>query len=114
MWEINRKDLGDALCLLADHALTEDETGIEGISLPRLRAVLGSDWGFHHTVERNLGKLAEQWADTPLPGAAFDVRQQIAEIQTVADEGPKTRGWRMRARIGERKRWYETPEEVGH
>jgi hypothetical protein len=25
---------------------------------------------------------------------------------------PKTRGWKLRAKIGERKRWYELPEEV--
>jgi hypothetical protein len=25
---------------------------------------------------------------------------------------PKSRGWKMRAKIGERKRWYELPEEV--
>jgi hypothetical protein len=25
---------------------------------------------------------------------------------------PKSRAWRLRARIGERKRWYELPEEV--
>jgi hypothetical protein len=25
---------------------------------------------------------------------------------------PKSRGWKLRARIGERKRWYELPEEA--
>jgi hypothetical protein len=25
---------------------------------------------------------------------------------------PKSRGWRRRAKIGRRKRWYETPDEV--
>jgi hypothetical protein len=102
------------LCLLADHGLSEDETDVQSISLPRLRAVLGSDWGFHHTVERNLSKLAELWAEAPVPHAAHDGAAQIADIRRVVDDGPKTRSWRMRARIGERKRWYETPEEVGH
>src|SRR5579864_9319306 len=53
VWEINRKDLGDTVCLLADHALSEDEGDAEGIGLPRVRAVLSKDWGFNHTVERN-------------------------------------------------------------
>jgi hypothetical protein len=114
VWEINRKDLGDALCLLADHALSEDENDVEGISLPRLRAVLGADWGFHHTAERNLGKLEELWAETPVPGAPRDAGASIAALQRAIEEAPKTRGWRLRARVGERKRWYETPEEVGH
>jgi hypothetical protein len=25
---------------------------------------------------------------------------------------PKSRSWRLRAKIGDRKRWYELPEEV--
>ena len=25
---------------------------------------------------------------------------------------PKSRGWRLRDRVGDRKRWYETPDEV--
>ena len=62
VWEINRKDLGDALCLLADHSLTEDDSDAEGVSLPRLRSVLGKDWGFCHTFERNARKVGELWA----------------------------------------------------
>jgi hypothetical protein len=114
VWEINRKDLGDTLCLLADHALTDDDTDVEGISLPRLRAVLGQDWGFCHTVQRNAGKVAELWTQEPLPGAAHDVGSQIVALQQAIDDAPKSRGWRLRSRVGERIRWYETPEEVKH
>jgi hypothetical protein len=114
VWEINRKDLGDTLCLLADHALTDDDTDVDGISLPRLRAVLGQDWGFCHTVQRNAGKVAELWAHEPLPGAAHDVGNQIVALQQAIDDAPKSRGWRLRSRVGERIRWYETPEEVKH
>jgi hypothetical protein len=28
------------------------------------------------------------------------------------EAAPKSRAWRLRARIGERVRWYELPEEV--
>jgi len=114
VWEINRKDLGDALCLLADHRLSEDDTGPDVISRQRIAAVLGADWGFHHTTSRNLDKLAAQWAQTPLPAASHDVPAQIELLRQTIDDAPKTRGWRMRSRIGERVRWYETPEEVGH
>jgi hypothetical protein len=114
VWEINRKDLGDTLCLLADHALTDDDTDVDGISLARLRAVLGQDWGFCHTVQRNAGKVAELWAQEPLPGAAHDVGGQIVALQQAINDAPKSRGWRLRSRVGERIRWYETPEEVKH
>lgn len=114
VWEINRKDLGDALCLLADHRLGADDSDPEAISLQRITAVLGADWGFCHTTERNLGKLTELWAQEPLPATAYDAGEQIESLRRAITQAPKTRGWRMRSRIGERVRWYETPEEVGH
>ena len=114
VWEINRKDLGDTLCLLADHALTEDDTVTDGISLPRLRSVLGKDWGFCHTFERNARKVAELWAAEPLAGVTCDVGTQISALQQAIEDAPKSRAWRIRSRVGERIRWYETPEEVRH
>jgi hypothetical protein len=61
-----------------------------------------------------LGKLAELWADTPVPAAACDVPAQIEWLRQTIDQAPKTRAWRIRSRIGERVRWYDIPEEVGH
>jgi hypothetical protein len=114
VFQVNRKDLGDALCLLADHRLAEDDSDPEVISLQRIAAVLGGDWGFYHTTERNLDKLAELWAETPLPSASYAAGDQIEVLRQAIEAAPKTRGWRMRSRIGERVRWYEVPEEVGH
>ncbi len=113
VWEINRKDLGDAVCLLADHAVG-DSADREQIGLTRLTAVVGADWGFCHTVERNLGKVLELWSAEPLPDAGCDVVAQVSAIRNAIEAAPKSRAWRMRSRIGERVRWYETPEEVRH
>ena len=114
VWEINRKDLGDAVCVLADHGVTAGPSDGEEISLARVTAVLGTDWGFCHTVERNLGKVAGLWASEPLPGAGHDVAAQVRAVQTAIEAAPKSRSWRLRSRIGERVKWYETPEEVRH
>jgi hypothetical protein len=114
VWEINRKDLGDTLCLLADHALSAEDGAVEGISLPRIRSVLGKDWGFCHTVQRNLGKVDELWTRETLSGATHDVAAQVTALQQTIEAAPKSRAWRLRSRIGERVRWYETPEEVKH
>ena len=29
-------------------------------------------------------------------------------------EAPKSSRWKLRARVGERTKWYDEPEEVGH
>lgn len=112
IWEINSKDLGDIACLLADHALGESDT--ETIDLRRLRAVLGSDWGLCHTVERNLEKVAELWSGQAVADAEFDAAAQVRALRAAIDAAPKSLGWKARARVGERVRWYETPEEVRH
>lgn len=114
IWEINRKDVGDAMCLLADHPLVEDDADLEGISLPRLRSVLGADWGFCHTVERNLGKVEALYGEEAVPGASLQVSDQLEQLRRTIASAPKSMAWRMRSRVGERVRWYETPEEVGH
>jgi hypothetical protein len=114
VWEIKRKDLGDAACLLADHGLAAGPGGADEISLARVTAVLGADWGFCHTAERNLAKVAELAAAEPPPGAGHDVADQVRAVQAAIGAAPKSRAWRLRSRIGERVKWYETPEEVRH
>ncbi len=121
IWETNRKDLGDAICLLADHPLAavgrlSAAGGADGtpapIDLVRLRSVLGADWGFCHTVERNLRAVAEQWVTAPIPDPPFAVDAQVATLLADLEAAPKSLGWKARARVGERVRWYETPEEA--
>src|ERR1700733_10836536 len=114
VWEINRKDLGDTVCLLADHGLSEDDLDTEAISLPRVRSVLSKDWGFCHTVLRNLQKVDELWSHEPLAGASHDVPAQVSSLARAIEDAPKSRAWKLRSRVGERIRWYETPEEVKH
>jgi hypothetical protein len=124
VWEINHKDLGDAACLLADHGLAAGPAGAstagagtagaDEISLARVTAVLGADWGFCHTAERNLAKVAELAAAEPPLGAGHDVADQVRAVQAAIEAAPKSRAWRLRSRIGERVKWYETPEEVRH
>jgi hypothetical protein len=121
IWETNRKDVGDAVCLLADHPLAPvgrlvaapDAAGSPGpIDLVRLRSVLGADWSFCHTVERNLRAVADLWAQAPIPGAPYPVDAQVAALLADIDAVPKSIGWKTRARVGERIRWYETPEDA--
>ncbi len=112
IWQINRKDLGDALCLLVDHPLGPDGDG--SIGLDRITSVLAADWGFCHTAERNLDQIAELAAAEPVSGAPFDAAAQVRAVLDAIQAAPKTLGWKARARVGERLRWYETPEEVQH
>jgi hypothetical protein len=121
IWETNRKDLGDIACLLADHPLVavgrvSAAPASDGMPAPidlvRIRSVLGADWGLCHTVERNLRAVAELVGGTPVPDAPHDVATQVTTLLADIAVAPKSLGWKARARVGERVRWYETPEEA--
>ena len=114
IWEINEKDLGDVVCLLADHPLGAATDDPETIDLRRIRSLCGSDWGLCHTVRRNLGSVRDLALQRPVEGAGLNPAEQVTALLSAIDSAPKTLGWRSRARIGERVRWYETPEEVRH
>ena len=106
--EANEKDVVDAITLLADHPLGDDDTAINAAYIARLAA---DDWGLCHTLERSLERVRRHpLATTPdLPREV--VVQATALLQRLA-AAPKTTRWKLRARIGERVRWYETPEEA--
>jgi hypothetical protein len=113
IWEINSKDLGDIVCLVADHELADQE-GAELIDRRRITALARSDWGLCHTLERNLRRAAEEAGRRAPIGAPFEPIEQANALLAAIAEAPKSLGWQARARVGERVRWYETPEEVRH
>jgi hypothetical protein len=108
IYELNHKDAIDIIALLHDHPVgrLDDET----INLDRIVQVLASDWGFYRTSVLNRDRLREMTDETSNL-RTFDLSKLDEIIRTVED-APKTRAWRMRALIGDRKRWYELPDEV--
>ncbi len=39
--------------------------------------------------------------------------REVKRVRVRVDEEPKGLRWRARARLGDRARWYELPEELG-
>jgi hypothetical protein len=100
--QIEPKDLTDAAALLLDVP----------IDTARFVAPLSEDWGFFHTVERNLSRLrdfGEATLDAEPARALSDRTDALSESMRSA---PTSLRWKLRAKIGERVPWYETPEEV--
>lgn len=108
VYKTNEKDFTDALAILADHELTDDESGI---SRARLAEVCGSDWGWWRTVTIVAGRAGE-YAEAR--GELAPARARLEQLEQELEEMPKSRRWKMRARVGERARWYEEPDEIEH
>ena len=110
--ELNHKDASDAAMLLADHELA-DSDGAGVLNMQYVSELCASDWGLYTTVTDNLEKTRAL-----LDGILSDSerrRQVEARIERLLSEleaAPKSGGWRRRAKIGRRKRWYQTPDEA--
>jgi hypothetical protein len=110
--EINRKDLTDAAMLLIDHE-PGAEGGPGGLELPVLNQACASDWGLYTTFTDNLAALEEIRPELPIDaGAGERLGARAAAVRAALAEAPKSLGWRMRAKVGRKVRWHETPEEV--
>jgi hypothetical protein len=127
--KINRKDVLDALVLLAEHPLADDDgapdarTGQGAINVPRILSFTSNDWGWWRTVTGNLDTLDKYIATELVPedldlangrDVLFDPSTQISALRTAIDAASKSTRWKLRARVGERQTWYQDPEEMGH
>ena len=106
--ELNEKDVRDAVALFVEHEVTDHDAGINA---SRIAELCGDDWGLWRTITRNLDSVRDHLAN-------YDVDRDraaagLAALQERIEAAPKSRGWRLRDKVGERKRWYELPEEVG-
>jgi hypothetical protein len=125
---INRKDVLDALILLAEHELGVDDGapvsghGLGKINVSRIVQITSNDWGWWRTVTGNLEKLdqfitAEMTPEDldigPEP-VTFDPADQVRALREAIDAAPKSTRWKLRARVGDKVTWYALPEEINH
>lgn len=110
--QLNDKDLRDACALLLDHPVGAGDT--ETINAARVAQLCADDWGLWRTISGNLDATAAfaERVDLSVPQRSI-IAERIAELRRALDAAPKSLKWRMRAKVGERVRWYELPEEVG-
>jgi hypothetical protein len=116
---LTSNDLVDLAVLLTSHSVGVSDAGDEAVDASYIAGCLAADWGFHHTAVRNLGRLRE-WLDdpgeavetsgTPTTTAAI-VPERLGILERAIDQAPKTIGWRVRGRLGERVQWWEDVDE---
>ena len=109
--EVNVKDLNDATMLLLDHEVAESD-GPSRLNAAYVDAELAADWGLYTTVWDNIGKLCARAPELLDADDAALVLTRANDIRRRIDAAPKSRSWKLRAKIGRRVRWYELPEEV--
>lgn len=109
--DLNAKDRADIYALLLSHDVGAEDAGF--VNGGRIAELSSRDWGLQHTFELNLDRLRDGLDEQPLDqGQRVELRRRIDRLGELMDQEPKSRKWKMRARVGDRKRWYEEVEEV--
>jgi hypothetical protein len=110
--QINEKDVIDMIMLFLEHGLGEDDREI--INIKRIAKLCAEDWGLWRTVSMNLEKIDKltQSYDTLNSEHKARVSSQVGEALRLMEAEPKSMAWRLRARVGDRVKWYKDVDEV--
>jgi len=109
--QLTERDIRDIYSMAYHHPVSAgDGSGIEGDFIAGLCA---KDWGLWRTctstIEQSIARLSDY-------GLAHEVSELIAArlsgLSKQIELAPKTARWKLRARVGDRIRWYDEPEET--
>lgn len=110
--KINEKDVIDTIMLLLEHPLGDVDE--ETINTKRAAMLCANDWGLWRTTTMNLVKvkqLAEGYEQLTSEQKK-KVTAQVNDVLTRLEQEPKSLAWRLRARVGDRVKWYKDVDEV--
>jgi hypothetical protein len=109
--EVNEKDIRDTVLLFHGHPIADHDDGaINGAHIAKLCA---DDWGLWRTITANVDRCRSHVGDYELSAEErARIESRFDELLQRIEDEPKSRGWRRRAKVGDKKIWYELPEEV--
>jgi len=110
--KINEKDVIDTIMLLLEHELGNKDK--ETINSKHVAELCAKDWGLWRTTTMNLDKvqqLANHYAQLTDENKAR-VSAQVGALLKRIEAEPKSMAWRIRARVGDRVKWYKEVDEV--
>lgn len=110
--QINEKDIIDSIMLLLEHPLGEHDH--ETINIKRVAELCSLDWGLWRTTTMNLDKVRQmaQGYEQLSGEEKGTIDSQVTAALSRIDQEPKPLAWRLRARVGDRVKWYKEVDEV--
>jgi hypothetical protein len=110
---LNDKDVKDIAAILLEHPVGDGDD--ETINASRVAELLSSDWGLWRTSRGSIEFLRASLDGLELSPAERDlIRERLDTLWERVEREPKSLKFRTRARVGDRTRWYEEPDEVEH
>ncbi len=103
------KEYLDLIAAFRDFGVTDGRGDIQANEIADL---CSKDWGIYTTFWKSLESLLMR-AEALGSDDRNIVVPRIQRLMAAMDEKPKSFSWKVRARIGERTRWYDLPETDG-
>jgi hypothetical protein len=111
--ELNHKDLIDIWAIVHEHDVAEHDD--DAINASRIAKVLAADWGLWRTSRQSIEAARARLSESELPqGDRWLIDERLGRLWERVEAQPKGLRWRSRAKVGDRAKWYEEPEEIGH
>ena len=111
--EINEKDIRDLIAILRDHDVVDlvSQGDKEVIDAGYISSLCAEDWGLDKTISLTLKKLLTFLPKYELGSEAKQVLEgRINKLLQSVETVPKSFRWKLRDKVGEKKRWYDLPE----
>ncbi len=103
------KEYLDLIAAFRDFDVTDGMGGIRGGEIAEL---CSKDWGIYTTFTKSLEALLAR-AQTLSSDDRNTVVPRIQKLMMIMGGRSKSLAWKMRARIGEKARWYDLPDTDG-
>ncbi|MDA3813948.1 MAG: hypothetical protein PF570_06805 [Candidatus Cloacimonetes bacterium] len=110
--EINKRDIIDMMVLLSQYPISTDGNNNGYINGEYLAKLCSNDWGWWKTTNLNIEKTYKLSDEYLNKENAKKIKDKLGVLSQLIDEKPKSLKWKLRAIIGEKKRWYREVEEV--
>jgi hypothetical protein len=110
--QINEKDIIDTIMLLLEHPLADKDN--ETINIKYIAGLCSNDWGLWRTTTMNLVKvrnLSHGYSQLTSE-QKVKIDSQVEKALACIELEPKSLAWRLRARVGERVKWYRDVDDV--
>lgn len=106
---LTEKDIQDIFALLRDHRFGMGAG--DAIELERIIDVCSSDWGWYRTTIGTIATCQQHLSRFLDDEDEESISMALARMNDAIEAAPKSRRWKLRSRIGERRVWYELPED---
>jgi hypothetical protein len=110
IFQLNQKDMLDILAILQDQTLRAGAH--DALDADYLQEIWGNDWPIWRTSQGTLDAVRHAAPAILDDEGAKKVLKNLDALEDILRTGPKSLRWKLRAKVGDRVRWYELPEEV--